>query len=194
MGGKVKSDAEGADEQAMAGMDTAIEGVELEGGGALKRTIVEALLAVHREIPRPWADATKAQQQDVFRRFDDLADVILDQTTRLVAEAGVDRSVICIAGKMTVDTDLKVQMEVAPTSAEKRDAALLFLSHARGRRVLIRMASPEEFDTEEALDPSQDDQNALPLDQSSDEEPLKDPREGTGEAGQAVEPEVETAT
>lgn len=169
-------DQDTADENAVASMDEAIEKLTLAAGGALLASFVAECVDMWKTLPKPFADATQGQQQDVVRRFEDFGRKALVQITQQVAAAGVDKSVTCTMGKVTVDDDIKAQLELVPGNQEDRDKGLMFLSHARNRQVVLRMASVSEFDSDPVADLSTPDQAAMPLDESSDQAPLADPR------------------
>lgn len=162
-------DQDQADENAMAPLDERIEQVALQGGGALVASIVAELLDCYKHLPKPYAQATQGQQQDVFRRFESLAKTIVQQTAERIAAHDADRSVKCLVGKAVVDSEIKVDLKLAPVTQEHRDQAILFLAHARGRTVVVKMASADEYDTEEVEDPSIPDQNDLEFEAGSDE-------------------------
>ncbi len=174
-------DADQADENATKQMDAAIDAIKLAPGGALLASFVATCVDLWKTIPKPFAESTQGQQQDVVRRFEEFGRNALIQITEQVAAAGADKSVTCIMGKVTVDDDIKAQLELVPGDQEVRDKGLLFLSHARNLQVVLRMATISEFATEPVADASQPDQAQIPLDESSDEEPLVDPRLETAE-------------
>lgn len=164
-----------ADELAMEPLDAAIEAIELKGGGALVASIVAELLDCWRHLPKPYAQATNGQQQDVFRRFETLALAIVGQTAEKVAAHDAGRSVTCVVGKASIDSEIKVDLKVAPMVETDRDPAILFLAHARGKRVVLKMASADEYDTEPAHDPSEADQSDLGFEAGGDERPIEEP-------------------
>jgi hypothetical protein len=174
-------DQDQADENAMKPMDAAIDAIQLLGGGQLVASIVNELLDCWRHLPKPYADATEGQQQDVFRRFEGLAKTLVEQIAERIA-AGGENSVVCVLGDAKVGSDIKCDLKLAPLDTnEKRDAAILFLAHARGRRIVVKLASADQYDEEPAKDPSQPDQADLGFEAGSDtvevEEPEAEPVE-----------------
>lgn len=164
-----KIDQDQADENATAALDERIEQVALQGGGALVASITGELLDCFKHVPKPYAQCNQGQQQDIFRRFETLAKVIVQQTAERIAAHDADRSVKCLVGDAKVGSEIKVDLKLAPVTQEHRDAAILFLAHARGRHVVVKMASADEYSTEEPEDPSQPDQADMPFHAGSDE-------------------------
>jgi len=174
---KDQVDQDQADENALAAMDERIEQVNLAGGGQLVASVVAELLDCYKHIPKPFAQATQGQQQDLFRRLETLGRSIVDQVAKQIAAHDADRSVVCVAGDAKIGSDIKVDLKLAPQTADTRDQAILFLAHARGRQVVLRMASADEYETEPLDDPSQPDQADLTFEAGSDEHPVEEPSE-----------------
>lgn len=185
---KDEIDQDQADENAIKPMDERIAAVELAGGGQLVASIVAELVDCYKHIPKPYAQATQGQQQDVFRRLETLAKTVVQQTAEQIAAHDADRSVMMVVGDAKVGSDIKVDLKLAPVTTEDRDAAILFLAHARGRRVLLRMASADEYDTEPANDPSEPDQQDMAFEAGSDT--IEDQGE---EAQQPADTDLESA-
>ncbi len=169
-------DQDQADENAVAPLDEKIEGLTLQGGGQLVASVVTELVDIYKHIPKPYAAATQGQQQDVFRRLESLAKTVVQQIAEAIAANG-ENAVKCVVGDAKVGSDIKVDLKLAPVTSEERDAAILFLAHARGRHVVVKMASKDEFDSEPASDPSQADQNELGFEAGSDIFEAEDGRE-----------------
>lgn len=162
-------DQDQADENAVAPLDERIEQLMLASGGALVASIVAELTDIWKHLPKPFAQATNAQQQDVFRRFEALAKELVGQTALAIANHDADRSIVCIMGDAKVGSDIKCDLKLAPQHVDVRDAAILFLAHARGRQVVVRMASADEYDTQAAIDPSEPDQADMGFEAGTDE-------------------------
>lgn len=161
-------DQDQADENAIAPLDERIEQIMLANGGQLLASFVAELVDCYKHLPKPYAQANQGQQQDVFRRFEALGKTMIQQVAERIAAHDADRSVMMVVGDAKVGSDIKVDLKLAPVTTEGRDAAILFLAHARGRRVLLRMASADEYDTETALDPSEPDQRGMEFEAGSD--------------------------
>lgn len=160
-------DQDQADENATRPLDEKIEGLTLQGGGALVASVVTELVDIYKHIPKPYAQASQGQQQDVFRRLESLAKTVVQQIAEAIAANG-ENSVKCVVGDAKVGSDIKVDLKLAPVTTSERDAAILFLAHARGRTVMVKMASKDEFDAESPADPSQPDQSAMEFEAGSD--------------------------
>jgi hypothetical protein len=186
---KEKVDQDQADENAVQPLDERIGQVQLDGGGKLVASIVAELVDCYKHIPKPYAQATQGQQQDVFRRFETLAKTIVQQAAEQIAAHDADRSVMMVVGDAKVGSDIKVDLKLAPVTTEGRDAAILFLAHARGRMVMLRMASADEYDTEPLADPSEPDQADMAFEAGSD----TIDEDQDGEAEQPADSDLESA-
>lgn len=160
---------------AMDQIDQLADNLDLgDDSGALVAELHLAFLDLMKHQPKPWSALTQAEQRDLSARLEHHA----TETVRLVAEAiarnGRDAVRCLLVGFVDKGEDMKVELKVKAHDKGELEQAVLGLHRARGKLVMLTVASVEDYRQTEIEDPSEPEQRALGFEAGSDEHPDDD--------------------
>ncbi|MFL6864065.1 MAG: hypothetical protein ACJ8DZ_13810 [Allosphingosinicella sp.] len=112
----------------------------------------DGILEFLKRLPRPWEQTPFDQQRDVSAAAEQVAKEMVRRAVEAIASD--DRtSIRALLVKYDEGDDIKVTLKVKAFSTEESEAAVLGLHRARGKHVLITVASADDY-AEDAREPS----------------------------------------
>lgn len=123
-----------ADEPALYDFDT----------GALVCEVRDAMLEQIKHRPKPWGKMAEAEQRDMVAGLENVAEgVVRGVLEKLAAED--DSSIRCLLESYQEKDGIKIVMKLQAFGEEETEKAILFLHRARGKAVMARHASLEDY-------------------------------------------------
>lgn len=107
-------------------------------------SIRDALLEQFKHRPKPWSAMSEAEQRDCAHGLEDFATSLVRRIVEEVA-AGPRRSIRCLLESYTEKDGIKVAMKVQAFGESESENAVLFLHKARGKNVVVQLASIDEL-------------------------------------------------
>lgn len=158
--------SESAHESAIERMEQLGDELVLETG-ALIAGARDFLLDVIKSRPKPWSASSQAEQRDVAAACEQLATGLVRQIVEAVRADGRD-PVRVLLTKVTMGDDIQITGKLKPMSEEEEDLAVMALHHARGKHVLLTVASVDDYRAQHHEAETQPDERELPF-ESGDE-------------------------
>jgi len=120
--------------------------------------IRDVLLDQFKNRPKPWSAMSQAEQIDCARALENTAANLVQRVIEEVS-AGGHSSIRCLLESYTEKDGIKVTMKVQAFGIEDGERAVLFLHKARGKTVMLRLATMDEYkgDREPVTEPDQND-------------------------------------
>lgn len=120
----------------------------------------DAMLEQYKRRPRPWGGLSQAEQRDVAAALEHAAQEFTRKAVEAIA-AGGQQPVRVLLNKVNLGDDIVISGKVKTFSEEEEDEAVMLLHHARGKHVMLTVASKDDYQ-EGQRDPETDaDQNEL---------------------------------
>lgn len=155
---------------AMAELETASEELDLgEDRGAIIAALTDHLVELFKRRPKPWSQLSQQEQRDLIAAAEQNAKDTVRQVVEAVARNGREAVRCLMVGFTDKGDDIKVELKVKALSRDETEAAVMGLHRARGKHVLLTVASAEDYHEKPANDRSEADQPALGFEASDDE-------------------------
>lgn len=128
--------------------------------GTLAGDVRDTLLDMFRTRPKTWSQMTEAEQQDIGRALEYAARQLVRGVVDTIRSDGHDEPVRAILEGYTDKGDIKATLKVKTIDGDDADRTILALHKARGKMVLITIASADDYFGERSAletDPDQPD-------------------------------------
>lgn len=136
-------DAEGEHTLAVDRMTAMADELELTTK-AMVFDVRDFLLDTIKARPKPWSATSQAEQRDVAAACEHAANELVRKVVEAVAARGVE-PVRVLLTKTTLGDDIVIAGKVKTFSDEETDRAVMLLHHARGKHVMLTVASTEDY-------------------------------------------------
>jgi hypothetical protein len=109
--------------------------------------------------PKPWSAMSEDEQRDLFAAAEHAATELVRKTVEGIAAGGRSEPIRCLLTKFNHTDKITLTAEVKAFSEEETVAAVLGLHKARGKHVLLFVASVDDYrgDLGPAIDPDEPD-------------------------------------
>lgn len=155
--------------QATEALEAMAEAIDLgEDRGAIVARATAFLVELFKARPKPWGQMSQAEQRDVVAALETNAKELVRRIAETVAKNGAE-PVRCLLEGYTEKDGIKATLKVKPMDEDEEEAAVLALHRARGKFVLLTVASADDYHSTPARDESQPDQPALGFEAGTDE-------------------------
>ena len=128
----------------------------------------DMLIDMFKTRPKPWDQMTAAEQSDICKAIDYASREMVKGVVDEIRSEGAEAPVKAILEGYTDKGDIKATLKIKSAGSEDEANAIMSLHRARGKLVLITIASPEDYlgqRAEPAIDP---DQNPLKFEAGTD--------------------------
>lgn len=147
----------------------AIVGESLIESDTLAGDIRDCLLDIVKTRPKPWSQLTEAEQNDVARALEYAARDLVTKTVEAIAAKQAENNPIRAILESYVEKDgIKASLKIKTLGEEDAEAAVVSLHKARGKVVMITLASAQDFMGERGEFEAEPDQNGLDFEAGSD--------------------------
>lgn len=147
----------------------AIVGESLIESDTLAGDIRDCLLDIVKTRPKPWSQLTGAEQNDVARALEYAARDLVTKTVEAIAAKQAENNPIRAILESYVEKDgIKASLKIKTMGEEDAEAAVVSLHKARGKVVMITLASAQDFMGERGEFEAEPDQNGLDFEAGSD--------------------------
>lgn len=136
-------DAEGEHTLAVDRMFSMVDELELNPR-EMVFDVRDFLLDTIKARPKPWSATSQAEQRDVAAACEHAANELVRKVVEQVAARGVD-PVRVLLTKTTLGDDIVIAGKVKTFSDDETDKAVMLLHHARGKHVMLTVASTEDY-------------------------------------------------
>jgi hypothetical protein len=160
---------------AQAEFDAMSEAIDLgEDGGKVVASATLWVIELFKRRPKAWDQLSQAEQRDLASGIEHNVKELVRHVVEAVARQGRDPVRCLLVGFTDKGDDIKVELKVKAFTPEENEAAVLGLHRARGKHVLVTVASADDFHDEPARDESEPDQRPLEFESGTDEHPSDD--------------------
>lgn len=128
------------------------------GLGTLIPNVRDFLLEVIKARPKPWSATSFIERRDVAAACEQLADGLVRGIIETIATGG-KKSVRVLLTKVTLGDDTQIVGKVKTLGGESEDEDVMLLHHARGKHVMLTLASADDHKT----DPTEPEAEEPPL-------------------------------
>jgi hypothetical protein len=128
----------------------------------------EWLVELFKRRPKPWTELSQAEQRDVQAALEHNAKELVRHVVEAVAREGRTAVRCLMVGFTDKGEDIAVTLKVKSLGKEETEQAVLGLHRARGKHVLLTVASADDFAGAPASDSSEPDQPDLGFEAGSD--------------------------
>lgn len=191
----------GAREAEVAGAMERFEGLasELQLGDTQSRIIANATewgIELIKRRPKAWDQLSRDEQRDLQAAIEHNMTELVRQIVEAVAADGRQAIRCLLVGFTDKGEEIKAELKVKSLSREETEQAVIGLHRARGKHVLLTVASASDYAEEPAPDMSEPEQRALGFEAGSDQHESDDSdlvEAAEAVAGGGAEPPVELA-
>lgn len=120
----------------------------------------DAMLECYKHRPRPYAGLSQGEQRDVAASFEQAAQEIVRRIVEAVAANG-QTPVRVLLTKVTLGEDIVISGKVKTFSEEEEDVAVGLLHSARGKHVMLTVASKDDYQQGQRSVDGEPDQTAM---------------------------------
>jgi hypothetical protein len=180
-----------------AGHQTALERMEALGDDlqlnsrSLIAGVRDFLVDVIKSRPKPWGATSPGEQRDVASACEQLATGLVREVLELIRADG-KASVRVLLTKVTLGDDIQITGKAKPMGEEEEDKAVQMLHHARGKHVLLTVASADDYRQEHPEAQTDVEEPVLPFEAGGQEVSDEDLRADHLEVGDATEATLRT--
>ena len=132
--------------------------------------IRDTLLEIFKHRPKPWLAMTEEEQQDVGRALEYASREIVGKAVHGIRSEGFESPVRAILEGYTDKGDVKATLKIKTMDDEDANHAIMTLHRARGKMVLITIASPDDYLGERRPFEAAPDQEGLRFEAGEDDE------------------------
>lgn len=111
---------------------------------SLVADVRDFLLDVIKSRPKPWSASSPAEQRDVAAACEQLAEGLVRGIIEVIRSDG-KKPVRVLLQKVTLGDEIQVVGKVKTFEAEEEDQAVTLLHHARGKHVMLTVASVDDY-------------------------------------------------
>lgn len=156
-------------------LDTLADEIDLgDDAAAIVATATEWGIELYKHRPKPWSELSQSEQRDVAAGIEHNMKELVRQIVEAVARNGRSAIRCLLVGFTDKGEDIKAELKVKALSIDETELAVLGLHRARGKHVLLTVASADDYAGVPARDHSEPDQTALGFEAGSDEHPTDD--------------------
>lgn len=159
--------SESGHQSAIERMEQLGETLELDTGSLVAGTR-DFLLDIIKSRPKPWSASSQAEQRDVAAACEQLAIGLVRQIVEIVRSDGRE-PVRVLLTKVMMGDDIQITGKLKPMSEDEEEAAVIALHHARGKHVLLTVASVDDYRTEHREAETEPDERPLPFEAGGEE-------------------------
>lgn len=164
--------SEDAHQTAIGRMEALADAIDFDGSALVSQTR-DFLLDVIKSRPKPWKACSQAEQRDVAAACEHVAEGLIRQIVETIAAQ--DRlPVRVLLTKVTIGDDIQINGKVKCIDAEEEDRAVGLLHHARGKHVMLTVASVDDYKQEHRAAETEPDERELPFESGEAEHPEDD--------------------
>lgn len=149
-------------------LESAADAVEFDGD-TLVFDARDAVLEFVKRMPKPWGITPFDQQQDIAAAAEQFGKDLVRKIVEAIASDG-RTSIRALLVKYDEGDDIKVTLKVKPFDEAESEAAIVGLHRARGKHVLITVASADDYAGERRDPDLQPDAPELSFDAGNDED------------------------
>jgi len=186
-------------------LDRAIETMEanveawVASSASLVADVRDLMLEPIKHRPKPWKLMNPGEQRDLAASCEQQAQELVRKVVETIA-AGGRQGVRVFLKKVSLGEKIEISGEVRATADEEDDAVML-LHHARGKNVMLTVASKDDYQADHREAETDEEEPELGFEAGGEEvgddilsgEDLIDEQAGSGEDGVAVKtPEAES--
>lgn len=136
--------SEAAHQSAIGRMEAMGDELTLDAA-SLVAGVRDFLLDMIKARPKPWSATSTAEQRDVAAACEQVADGLIRKIVEVIRADGKD-PVRVLLEKVTLGGDaIQIAGKVKTYEAEEEDRAVMMLHHARGKHVLLTVASVDDY-------------------------------------------------
>lgn len=144
-----------------------------EEAGLVVRNATDWVIELFKHRPKPWDQLSQAEQRDLIAGVEENVHELVRHVVEAIARTGREAVRCLFVGFTDKGDDIKAELKVKAFSKEETEAAVISLHRARGKHVLVTVASADDFHNSPANDRSQPDQPDLGFEAGSDEVDLE---------------------
>lgn len=160
---------------AQARFDAMHEQIDLgEEAGLVVRNATDWVIELFKHRPKPWDQLSQAEQRDLIAGVEENVHELVRHVVEAIARTGREAVRCLFVGFTDKGDDIKAELKVKAFSMEETEAAVISLHRARGKHVLVTVASADDFHNSPANDRSQPDQPDLGFEAGGYEHPADD--------------------
>lgn len=137
------ANAEAQHTAGLAAMENITEQLELSTG-EMVFDIRDFLVDQIKARPKPWSATSQGEQRDIFAAAQHAAEELVRKVVEAVAARG-QQPVRVLLTKVTLGDDIVIAGKVKTFDSNEEDAAVSLLHHARGKNVLLTVASKDDY-------------------------------------------------
>jgi hypothetical protein len=161
--------------QAQQEFDAMHEKIELgDEAGLVVRNATDWVIELFKHRPKPWDQLSQIEQRDLVAGIEGNVHELVRMVVEAIARTGRDAVRCQFVGFTDKGDDIKAELKVKSYSREEAEQAVVQMHRARGKIVLVTVASADEFHDEANADRSEPDQPDLGFDAGTDEHPADD--------------------
>jgi hypothetical protein len=161
--------------QAQQEFDQLHEGIDLgDEAGLVVKNATDWVVELFKHRPKAWDQLSQAEQRDLVAGIETNMHELVGQIVEAIARTGREAVRCLFVGFTDKGDDIKAELKVKAYSKEETESAVIALHRARGKHVLVTVASADDFHERPASDSSEPDQRGLAFEAGTDEHPADD--------------------
>ena len=129
----------------------------------------DTILDLYKARPKPWSQLSQAEQQDVIRTIEYAARELVQKTVDTIRSAGQVDPIHAILESYAEKDGIKAALKIKTMGEDDALAAVASLHKARGKMVLVTIASAEDYLGDRGDAETDADQPDLAFEAGSDE-------------------------
>lgn len=138
--------------------------------GTLAGDLRDAMIDIYKTRPKPWPEMTQAEQQDIGRAFEYAARAFVVGISDEINSTGKENPVRAILESYQDKGDVRATLKVKTLGEDDANEAIMTLHRARGKMVLITIASADDYLGERDALQTDPDQNGLQFEAGNDDD------------------------
>lgn len=135
--------SEAAHERQLVELEVAAASAHLDPA-SLIADLRDAMLGQVKQVQKPWHLMTPAQQRDLAAALEQSAGAFVRRVVEEIAARGQE-PVRVFLKKVVIGEKIELAGEVKTFSQDEEDSAVTLLHHARGKNVMLTVASKEDY-------------------------------------------------
>lgn len=105
----------------------------------------DTMLELFRSRPKPWSAMTEAEQNDVVRALEYASRELVLKAVDAIRSTGTESPIRAILESYNEKDGIKAALKIKTMGEQDGEAAVLALHKARGKMVLVTLASADDY-------------------------------------------------
>ncbi len=139
-------------------------------GGQMVFDVRDFLIDQIKARPKPWSGTSKDEQMDVAAACEHAGRELVRKIVEAIAAAGAPEAVRVLLTRVTLGDDIVIAGKVKTFEEDEEDRAVAMLHSARGKHVLLTVASIDNHSAGSRDAPVDEDQTSLGFEAGGDED------------------------